>query len=398
MNNDILPPQRPSKRPLNPPPPVAKIQTSQIASSPAATPTPQEIPPVRRSRKRLLVWVVLIIVGAALIAAGIAVVWYQNALRPVAPQSTTRTRIQVDSGSSPAEIAKLLKQDKLIKSQIAFEVYTRLSGTRSKLQAGTYSISPSESTQDVVNHMVAGRVDKFDITFFPGATLTDHSNTPESKKTDVETVLLHAGYSQREVTDALSATYESPLFATKPASADLEGYIYGETYSFGSSATAKDVLERTFAEYDAKITENNLVDRLGKQGLTLYQGITLASIIQREVAHPSDQKQVAQIFLLRPKRNMPLGSDVTYHYAAQKLGVTPSPDLDSPYNTRKVTGLPPGPISSPGLSALEAVASPAEGDYLFFLSGDDGITYYARTDEEHKANIQNHCQIKCANN
>jgi UPF0755 protein len=93
---------------------------------------------------------------------------------------------------------------------------------------------------------------------------------------------------------------------------------------------------------------------------------------------------------------MPLGSDVTYQYAAKQLGVAPTPDLDSPYNTRKNPGLPPGPIAVPGLSALEAVAAPAAGDYVYFLSGDDEVTYFARTNAEHEANIKNHCQIKCA--
>lgn len=93
---------------------------------------------------------------------------------------------------------------------------------------------------------------------------------------------------------------------------------------------------------------------------------------------------------------MPLGSDVTYHYAAQILGVPATPTLDSPYNTRIYPGLPPGPIATPGLSALEAVANPASGDYLYFLSGDDGKTYYATTEQEHEANIANYCKIKCA--
>lgn len=93
---------------------------------------------------------------------------------------------------------------------------------------------------------------------------------------------------------------------------------------------------------------------------------------------------------------MPLGSDVTYHYAADKLGVEPSPSLESPYNTRIHKGLPPGPIATPGLSALMAVADPASGDYLYFLSGDDDKTYYAKTEQEHQANIENHCKIKCS--
>ena len=92
---------------------------------------------------------------------------------------------------------------------------------------------------------------------------------------------------------------------------------------------------------------------------------------------------------------MPLGSDVTYQYIADKTGVTRDPNLDSPYNTRRYAGLPPGPIATPGLSALQAVAEPEDSDYLYFLSGDDHVTYYGRTLKEHEANIANHCKVKC---
>jgi UPF0755 protein len=306
------------------------------------------------------------------------------ALQPVSPEDKGRARVQIVEGSSPSQIAQLLEDKKLIRSHLAFDIYTRLSQTRSSLRAGTYSVSPSESTEAIVEHLVSGKVDQFNITFLPGATLADN-----------RTVLIKAGYSAAEVDAALNKTYSSALFADKPVTADLEGYIYGETYNFDSSATVEQILTKTFDEFDSAIKDNNLVDGFKKQGLTLYQGITLASIIQREVPNPTDQKQAAQIFFKRLGIDMPLGSDVTYQYAAKKLGVEPSPSLDSPYNTRKYPGLPPGPIAAPGLTALEAVANPASGDYLFFLSGDDDVTYYANTDEEHEANIRDHCKIKC---
>jgi len=99
---------------------------------------------------------------------------------------------------------------------------------------------------------------------------------------------------------------------------------------------------------------------------------------------------VAQIFLKRLKLGQALGSDVTTHYAADLLGVPFNTDLNSPYNTRRVVGLPPGPICSPGLSAMDAVAHPAGTDYLFFLSGKDGKTYFAKTYAEHQLNIKKH--------
>jgi UPF0755 protein len=105
---------------------------------------------------------------------------------------------------------------------------------------------------------------------------------------------------------------------------------------------------------------------------------------------------VAQIFFKRLREGMPLGADATFVYAANKAGVAPTVDLDSPYNTRIHAGLPPGPISAPGLAALQGVAQPAEGDYLYFVSGDDGKNYYSRTAEEHEANTREHCKINCS--
>lgn len=380
--NDILPP----KRPLNtrpPQPPTAP--TPAVESATPQPTTPSVAPPVPQKKKRWWLWTILSVLVVFLIVAGGSLAWYVLSLRPVNPATTARSRITISQGMSPSEIGALLEKDKLIRSKLAFDIYTRLSGTRSQLQAGAYSLSPSQSTESIVKDIVGGKMDTFSLTFLPGATVKED-----------KAALIKSGYSAAEVNAAFEKQYDHPLFATKPASADLEGYIYGETYQFNGDATVQQILSRTFDEYYKVIQDNNLIAGFKKQGLTLYEGITLASIIQREVPTATDQRQVAQIFLRRLKLDMPLGSDVTYHYAADKLGVEPSPSLESPYNTRIYKGLPPGPIATPGLSALKAVANPASGDYLFFLSGDDEKTYFAKTDEEHQANIENHCKIKCS--
>jgi UPF0755 protein len=324
----------------------------------------------------LAVLILLIVVGSF--------IWYNAQLRSVNTKSGELIKVTIESGTAPQMIAQQLQDSGVIRNQQAFYIYTRITGTQNKLQAGTYRLSPSESTQQIVAHLVDGNVDSFSIRFLPGATLAQNRD-----------VLIKAGYSSDEVDTALSATYASPLFDGKPGGADLEGYIYGETYNFSSNATVEDILNRTFAQYDQVITDNNLVAKFKAHGLTLFQGITLASIIQREAVKGSEG-QIAQVFYSRLASNMPLGSDVTYQYIADKTGVARDPNLVSPYNTRVNTGLPPGPISVPGLRSLEAVANPAAGDYLFFLSGDDNVTYYAHTLSEHEANIKAHCQIKCS--
>lgn len=393
--NDITPRKRPPqamqdiapKRPLGPP--------NTPTASPQPIPRPQlaleapEVQPLlpaktKRSKKKLVLWILGSLLAILILASLGAFLWYKNALTPVNAGDTTRVRVEIESGSTPTIIAKVLEDKKLIRSQLAFDIYTRLTGTRATLQAGTYSLAPSESTEAIVSHLVSGNVDHFSLTFLPGATLAENAAK-----------LVKAGYTVDEVNAALKKTYDSPLFADKPASADLEGYIYGETYNFDSNATVEQILTKTFDQYYKVIQDNNLVEGFKAHGLNLYQGITLASIIQREVPSYGDQKQVAQVFYTRLGMNMALGSDVTYQYAAKKLGVKPSPSLDSPYNTRRYPGLPPGPIATPGVGALLAVASPAAGDYVYFLSGDDDVTYFARTNEEHEANIRDHCKIKC---
>lgn len=385
---DIRPPK---KRPLSPPvrpqsPPVTS-QAPVLSAPPVepSAPVGQKQTKNIKKRRRLWLWIpVGLLIFLAAVAAG-AFIWYRLSLHPVNSSDTSKVRVTINEGTAPASIEQTLKSDHLIRSTLAFEIYTRLTDTRSKLQAGVYSFSPSDSLPSIVDKLVGGKVDQFEITFLPGATVAQD-----------KAALVASGYSQAEVDAAFNKQYDHPLFATKPASADLEGYVYGETYKFDSDATVEQILTKTFDEFYATITADNLVEGFQKQGLTLYQGITLASIVQREVSNPDDQRQVAQIFLKRLSIGMPLGSDVTYHYAAQKLGVAPTPTLDSPYNTRIYPGLPPGPIAAPGRMALDAVANPAAGDYLYFLSGDDGKTYYATTEQEHQANIANHCQIKCA--
>jgi UPF0755 protein len=396
--NDIRPPKRKDIGSSPQPPLQQPMQLgSQQAVRPKLIEAPEAKPPLEleappqpqllpaKKRRHILRWVIIGVIGVIIALVASALVWYKLALRPANAQDTSQVRVTIPDGMSPSSIGQMLEEKKLIRSKYAFDIYTRLSGDRSKLQAGTYSISASESLQSVVSDLVSGKVDKLTVTFLPGATVADNKE-----------VLKKAGYSDAAIDAAFSKQYDHPLFASKPAGADLEGYIYGDTYAFNSDATVEQILTRTFDEYYHVIQDNKLVDGFQKQGLNLYQGITLASIIQKEVSGTSDERQVAQIFLKRLQIGMPLGSDVTYHYAAKKLGVTPSPTLNSPYNTRINTGLPPGPISTPGLTALQAVANPTPGDYLFFLSGDDGKTYFAKTDQEHQANIDQHCKIKCS--
>jgi UPF0755 protein len=242
------------------------------------------------------------------------------------------------------------------------------------------------------------------------AETVTHTLWPGMNVFKLHAYLQNQGFSEEEVAAAFTSEL-SHFNANLPAGftkevATLEGLIFPETLEFYQTDTAADILRRFISEQTAVIQENDLVAKYEKQGLSLYQGLILASIVQSEVGSQADQKQVAQVFLKRYRENIMLGSDVTAIYAAN-LGcfentgaICDARDADvlsinSPYNTRKYKGLPPAPISAPGLSALLSIADPASGDYLYFLSGDDDQTYFAKTEKEHELNKKNHCAVKC---
>ena len=328
--------------------------------------------------------------------------WYQSQLKPVNATDKTSKRINIVEGSTANQIGDKLEKEKIIHSALAMSIYLRLNGLGQGFQAGVYAVSPSQTMPEIIDHLTSGKVDEVAIQFYPGAVLRDTTTKPESQKTDVYTVLKKAGFEDEEIEKALKAKYTSPVLKDLPADADLEGYIYGETYFVAANATAEQVLQRAIDQLNEVVVKNDLESKFKKQGLTLHQGIIMASIVQRESVGCSpgqtvceDQREIASVFYNRLKANMNLGSDVTYHYIADKTGVARNHTLDSPYNTRIHAGLPPGPISAPGESSLSAVGDPAKTDYLYFLSGDDDKTYFATTNTEHESNIIKHCTEKC---
>lgn len=404
MNNDIRPPRPPSPNGVMPPPPPASSPMPVPELPPIHLPeAPQSNTALKKPRRghRVLFMVFGAIIILIILALAAIYGWYSYQLTAVDSHATTKDHLTIVSGTTPHSVASLLKQKHLIRSETAFYAYLVVSNQRDHLQAGSYLLSASESSQEIVRELVGGKVSDFSITFYPGAILS--GTTKSDKAAAVTTQLQKAGYTSDEIQTALAANYDEPLlFTDKPSGSSLEGYVYGDTYNFTADTPASDIIKRSLDEFAGVVQKQGLIDLYKKQGLSLYQGITLASIIQREINAPSgnsqpttDQRQVAQIFLLRLRDGMTLGSDVTYEYAAEMLGITPSPDIDSPYNTRLSKGLPPGPIAVPSFSALLAVAHPAHTNYLYFLTGDDGKTYFSTTDAGHQQNIANYCHKMC---
>lgn len=386
---DIQRPTPPSSLPTNPTVARSLPEDTPVMAPkvPDTTSPPQQFASGKKPHRfwRML----LAVVGSLLVLMAIATagvyVWYQQALQPVTnDKNAQHVRLTIKPGTSPQSIARELEQKKLIRSALAFQLYTRLQGEENQLQAGVYNLSPTSSAPSIAKTITSGKVDTMTITFLPGATLS------EDKK-----VLQKAGYNSEAIDAAFAKQYDSPLFAGKPNTADLEGYIYGQTYQMPADASVEDILRRTFDEFTKVVRKDNLEVGFKQQGLTLYQGITLASIVQREAGASDDRAMIAGIFFNRLKQKIPLGSDVTYQYIADKTGQSRDPSLDSPYNTRRYPGLPPGPIATPGENALKAVAAPAQTEYIYFLSGDDNKMHYAKTEAEHEQNKALYCKVKC---
>ena len=317
----------------------------------------------------------LIILAVVFSILAFFIVWYSAGLRPVDSRDQVSQVFHLAAGSGTNEAANALKNQNLIRNARVFEVYVTVNGLRSKLQAGTYSISPSKSVEEIVDIMTKG------------AVASDRITIPEGKNLDqVTTLAVKKGYNKEDFQRALNADYTNDFLATRPAGASLEGYLFPDSYATTADYNSKALIQAMLDNFDKQVTPA-MQAGYDAQGLTLEQAVTLASIVQKEASNASDQPTVAQVFLSRIKVGIPLGSDPTVIYAAEQLGKSFDVKLDSPYNTYVHKGLPPGPICSPGLSALQAVASPTSTSYLYFIADKQGKTHFATTFAEHQANI-----------
>lgn len=379
----LVAPTKPASEPRPEPLPSQNQPEKKSETSENTTKTePTEKKPRKKIPRLLIILLAIFLVIGSLLATAL---WL---IGPLNNDSSVRAFV-VKSGESPSVIGSNLEQQKFIRSQLVFSSYVRLTGVGDKLRAGTYRLSSDQSLKQIVDHLLKGNDEVYNVTIPPGLTLKQLAD-PEVKNS-----FAAQGFSESEIQEAFTATYQSPLLKDKPAGASLEGYIFPETFQIRSTDGLSAVLERSFEELYSRIQRDGLEEKIAARGLSLHQAVTLASIIQEETSVPSVQAQVGQVFLKRLEIGMPLGADVTFVYAAHQLDVAPVPNLDSPYNTRLHTGLPPGPIANFNYSALEAVAKPSEGDYLYFVAGDDGKVHFGRTFEEHQSYIDQYCQ-RCA--
>ena len=344
-------------------------------------------PPRRQTTRRLLVAagvLLLLIIGATVLVRHI---YFEN-LKPVAAAGQNSQKlITIEQGASVEQISKQLKDAGLIRSPWAFKLYVSSKNVREDLEAGTYSFNSSESVAQIVSQLTHGKVATDLVTLVPGQTLQQ-----------VRSTLINYGFNEADVDQALNpASYpDNPALVDLPPGANLEGYIFPDSYQKTSGTKPQQIIEASLAELGKRLSPG-LRTAFAQQGLSTYQGIILASIVEQEVSNQPDRAQAAQVFLSRLKLGISLGSDVTAYYGSALADQKPlSLTYDSPYNTLMHTGLPPGPIGGVSDSSLQAVAHPASTDWLYFVSGDDGVTHFSHTLEEHDAATKQYCHKLCS--
>ena len=340
--------------------------------------------PVRWPRRvfaLLFIFLVIVVAGAIGVQR-----WYVMNLEPVSG-STSKQYITVANGATLSSIAEQLYKAKLIRSDQAFVWYISAHNDRDKLQAGTYSFTPSQSTTEIADAIVAGKVATDLVTILPAQRLDQ-----------IRAAFIKSGFTAAAVDAALApGQYRSayPALADNPAGASLEGFLYPDSFQKTATTDPKQIIEESLTEMQTHLTPD-IRAGFTAHGLTVYQGVTLASIVEQEVPGQNDRNQAAQVFLKRLSIGMVLGSDVTAYYGAIHDGLAPSLSYDSPYNTLIHSGLPPGPISNVTASSLQAVAHPASTDWLYFVAGDDGVTHFANTLDEHNSNVSKYCHKLCS--
>ncbi len=337
-----------------------------------------------RGFRRVVTVFVFLLVLFIFAAAVVRHEYYAN-LRPVSSSNQIKV-VTIADGASTPDIAALLRKDGLIRSAAAFEWYVGSHGAHGDLQAGTYALRQSMSTPVIVDRLSSGKVATNLVTILPGQRLSQ-----------VREGLVKSGFTAIAVNNAMNPSIYSgyTALADKPAGANLEGFLFPDTFQKDANTNPQLIIQESLTEMGQHLTPD-IRAAFAREGLTVYQGVTLASIVEQEVSENSDRAQAAQVFLSRLKMGMPLGSDVTAFYGALLAGMKPSTTYDSPYNTLIHKGLPPGPISNVSDSSLQAVAHPANTSWLYFVTGDNGKTYFSKTAQEHEQQAAQYCHKLCS--
>jgi len=328
--------------------------------------------------KKILLIIILIII--------FSLIYWHQVNSPVNLDGKEQ-KFSVNNGESIKQIAQHLVDADLIKSKLFFRYITWRK--KANLLAGDYLLSQKMSTREIVDILIKGEVTNKErtITIIEGWQIDDINKYLKDNKVISDDSFLKL--TKADVNE-WQFKFSKPEFLNDISNqADLEGYLFPDTYRIFKNATASEIINKMLDNFNSKVTQE-MKQEIIKQGKTIHQIITLASIIEKEVRTSEDMKKVAGIFWDRLKSNIALQSDATLTYVLDENKTRHSAEelrIDSPYNTYKYPGLPPGPICNPGLNAIISAIYPQHTEYNYFLSRPDtGETVYSKTLEEHNKN------------
>ncbi|HHT36448.1 MAG: endolytic transglycosylase MltG [Candidatus Wallacebacter cryptica] len=287
--------------------------------------------------------------------------------------------VTIPAGLSASSIGELLFEQGLIRNANLFNLMLRITKSDSQLQAGEYLLNPTMSTMEVIKKLNAGEIIIHRVVIPEGYDLKQIADVlADEGLVDRERFLLLA--SNAELVFGEELPIELPI-------ASLEGYLFPDTYYFAKEQSEEAIIRQMVARFVEQVIPNTDLSLLDHR-YTLHEVVTLASIVEKEVIYDFERPIVAAVYLNRLDIDMRLQADPTVRYVMtenRSRVLYRDLEIDSPYNTYRYDGLPPGPIASPGLKSILAVLSPADVDYLFFVAKNDGTHQFSRTFQEHVA-------------
>jgi UPF0755 protein len=327
--------------------------------------------------RRLIVVLVLL----AAVCAAVAGYFYARVDERYQGFGSAEQYVEIPSGAGSQAIGRALVAAGVVRDEWTFRLAVYLTGTARELKAGEYRFAGPASPKDVARRLARGDVYLRPITFPEGLTVKEMARLFESK-----------GFGSADAFTGAASSAEA-IRAVDPRAPDLEGYLFPETYNLPRRADAHALVGQMTARFLA-VFDEPLRREAEAQGRTVRDVVTLASLVEKETARPEERPIVAAVYLNRLRIGMGLQCDPTVIYALEKAGkytgnlTRENLRFDSPYNTYRYAGLPPGPIAAPGRASIEAVLRPARVDYLYFVSRNDGSHVFATTLAEHNRNVR----------
>lgn len=322
----------------------------------------------------------LLVVIALLVLGGGGWWIYSQVVAPYRGYSDAEVFVDIPPGSSTSTIGARLVAAGVVRDARTFQAALWISGRSRSLRAGEYRFEQPLHALDVIDKIARGDVYRRRLTFREGLTIGEMAKVFEERG-------FGAAADFRKAAENAALIHD-----LDPAAADLEGYLFPETYALPRGTTAATVVAQMVAGFKNALTPE-IRGNAAAAGLSIRQLVTLASLVEKETGTPGERPLVAAVYRNRLELGMGMQADPTVIYALQKAGKYDGnlrrEDLqfDSPYNTYRYAGLPPGPIAAPGKASLDAAAKPADVDYLYFVSKNDGSHVFASTLDEHNRNV-----------